>query len=184
MFTILPTTDPSTLMFEGRPEIDIAVLAPVDSSRWPFVDFYVYAPRHDNLPVDWAGGLMHLPKPMVHIGNATHTNFGYDKWGRPKGTDAAAWPRLVPRIPRLDPTQPLVYAGSPSQTRELICVTDKGNLLVKGTAVAWAEFDPWGRFIRNAEGTRPELSLRNRVTETYTATVTEVDGVITKVERL
>lgn len=177
MFQLTADTDPSTIMFEGHPEIELLLVEP--SSYEPNT-FYVHTPIH---PLTGE----RCPYANDQSGfNHSHSSNGRDRASK------APWPRIILRDPVIDTLRPLYvnHAGHPVQ---LIGVLADGNIAVAEDKNGWVVFDKYGKFVRS-DGGDCGLTLRNPpIVTTYDDTlpasgqrvsVTETDGRVTKVELL
>jgi len=129
-FTLTPDTDPSTIMFEGLPDIKIVAIA--DRLYASNADrIAVYAEQGDGLPDNlWDAGTMELSDarrmPLGHpFGQSTHLSAFFNPDGTPSASRHAdplvkTLPRLVERVAPVltkdtDPST-IMFEGHPEVT--------------------------------------------------------------------
>jgi len=151
-FLLTKTTDPKTIMFEGRPDIDILAIS--DKCAPMGGGVAVYIAKTEGFDHDWTAGMMHTNGPRMH--QQTHSNYTYNPNGTVRSKNCN-WPRIVQRRV-LDASKPLsvrlIKPGVTSQAeldargyeitgRLLPAVGDEPELfLIKGQPGSELKIDP------------------------------------------
>jgi hypothetical protein len=185
---ITKDTDPKTLMFEGYPEIEIVAL----SDKYPRSDndIYVFVKREGlKFHPMWDGG---SALTAVTVSSRTHSSYRYNADGT-KFHPYVGLPDLVRRsVEIIDPNKPILASGTtPYEFLGWFMPHDGGQRMLVLLRQAPGErneplmVDPTTGCVATNMRRGVSLTFRNApVIEGYNAFVTEVDGVVTKIERI